>query len=80
MIVTHNRRNSNSEMDVITTAGASDYVKDGEQHINVSGLAVMVESESDLDNLVGYPPTTIAYTAGFGNMWQLDADGTWQNI
>ena len=80
MIVKHNRRNADVLIDVVTTAGASDYIKDGEKHINVSGLSVMVESSSDLANLTGYPPTTIAYTAGFGNMWQLDADGTWQSI
>lgn len=80
MIISHNRRGSQSLMDVVTSTGVSDYVKDGEQYINVSGLAVMVESESDLDNLIGYPPTSIAYTAGFGNLWQMDADGNWQSI
>lgn len=80
MIIKHNRRNAEVLMDVVTSAGASDYVKDGELHTNVSGLSVMVESQSDLASLTDYPPSTIAYTAGFGSMWQLDADGTWQSI
>ena len=80
MVIKHNRRNEDLLMDVVTSAGASDYVKDGEVHLNVSGLAVMVESSSDLTELTDYPPSTIAYTAGFGNMWQLDASGTWQSI
>ena len=80
MKVKHNRRNENLLMDVVTSAGASDYVMNGEVHMNVSGLAVMVESQSDLANLTDYPPSSIAYTAGFANMWQLDANGTWQSI
>ena len=80
MILKHNWRNAEVQMDIVTSAGASDYVKDGEIKMNVSGLAVMVESSDDLANLTNYPPTTIAYTAGFGSMWQLDADGEWQSI
>ena len=81
MIIAHKRRNNTDvQLDVVTSSGASDYVKDGEVTENVSGLAVMVESESDLANLTGYPPTSIAYTAGFGSIWQLDADGTWQSV
>ena len=81
MIINHKRRNNTDVMmDVVTSAGASDYVKNGMVTENVSGLAVMVESSSDLANLKGYPPSSIAYTAGFGSMWQLDASGVWQSI
>ena len=38
--------------------------------------SVMVSSESDLDGLTGYPSGTIAFTAGYKKMWQLDVDGT----
>ena len=41
--------------------------------------SVMVSSESDLEEL-NVEPGTVAYTAGFGNMWQMDAEGTWHAI
>ena len=40
----------------------------------------MVTDKSDLDSLSGYEPSTIAYTAGLKNIWQLGADGTWVAI
>lgn len=39
--------------------------------------AVMVTSQTDLANLPDYPAGTIAFTAGFVNMWQKDASGNW---
>lgn len=44
--------------------------------------SIMVASKSELDNITpaDIPPTSIAYTAGFKNMWQLAADGTWETI
>ena len=58
-----------------------DYTKNGQiaSTINVhSGQSsVMVESESDLASLSAYSPGTIAFTAGFTNMWQLNASGEW---
>lgn len=39
--------------------------------------AVMVKDETELTNLTGYAPGTIAFTAGYKKMWQLDFDGTW---
>ena len=44
--------------------------------------SIMVASKDDLDSITAadLPPTSIAYTAGFKNMWQLDADGVWQPI
>lgn len=41
--------------------------------------SIMVADESELAEL-NVEPGTVAYTAGFGNMWQLDAEGTWQTI
>ena len=59
----------------------TDYV-DGNGNLvkNDDAKMVMVRSKADLDVIVGYRPGTIAYTAGFKNMWQLDASGEWQAI
>lgn len=42
--------------------------------------AVMVKDETELANLTGYAPGTIAFTAGYKAMWQLDLDGNWETI
>lgn len=42
--------------------------------------AVLVSAQSDLANLPAYPAGTIAYTAGFKAMWQLDAAGSWISV
>ena len=58
-----------------------DYVDgDGDLHIHVKSPEVMITAESDLENLTGYEPSTIAFTAGYDNMWQLGADGEWHVI
>ena len=44
---------------------------------NVQGGNVMVRTQADLSSLTSYLPGTIAFTAGFVNMWQKKADGTW---
>lgn len=41
---------------------------------------VLIESENDLQELPPYPAGTIAYTAGFKVMWQLDTKGDWVSI
>ena len=59
----------------------TDYIdSDGDVHIHVKSCEVMVTAKSDLDSLSGYEPSSIAYTAGFKNIWQLGADGTWVAI
>ena len=59
----------------------TDYIdSDGDMHIHVKKCEVMVTAKSDLDSLSGYEPSTIAYTAGLKNIWQLGADGTWEAI
>ena len=58
----------------------NDVVRDGEIYAGVSAPSVMVESESDLANLPTYPAGTMAYTAGFQAMWQLDASGNWVSM
>lgn len=80
MIIKHKRRGADPMIDVVTNESAQDVVKDGEITRNVSVLTVLVESESDLDLLAEYEAGTIAYTAGFTAMWQMDADGNWATI
>lgn len=47
----------------------------------VTNKNILVESADDLENLPGdIPPGSIAYTAGFGSMWQKGIDGTWEVI
>ena len=41
---------------------------------------VLVEAQTDLAQLPTYPAGTIAYTAGFKAMWQLDTQGNWVSI
>lgn len=59
----------------------TDYV-DGNGNLvkNDDAKMVMVRNKADLDMLGSYRPGTIAYTAGFKNMWQLDASSEWQTI
>ena len=65
---------------VDTVDSVTDYVKDGVLYRNAVSSTVMVESSSDLDNLDEYEVGSIAYTAGYGSVWQKDADGTWQEV
>lgn len=59
----------------------TDYVDESGNFVkNDDTKMVMVRSKVDLDLLEGYRPGTIAHTAGFKNMWQLDAGGVWQTI
>ena len=59
----------------------TDYV-DGNGNLvkNDDAKMVMVRNKADLNMLGSYRPGTIAYTAGFKNMWQLDASSEWQTI
>ena len=56
-----------------------DFVKDGEIYRMTGAVSVMVTGQADLANL-DYAPGTIAYTAGFGKMWQLAASGSWVEL
>ena len=80
MLVKHKYGAVGEFIDVVSTVGASDYVQNGEIKKNAVAQSIMVESESDLENLTGYAAGSIAYTAGFGSMWQLDADGEWVEV
>lgn len=66
---------------ILSKIGQLDYVKDGVLHRGANTPSVMVTAESDLSELPkDYPPGTIAQTAGFKQMWQLAADGTWVSL
>ena len=62
------------DMDTDYVDGSGNLVK------NDDAKMVMVRNKADLDILGSYRPGTIAYTAGFKNMWQLDASSEWQTI
>ena len=63
------------------TVGSTSYIDgDGELVTYNSLSSVMIGDQNDLTLLSDYPPCTIAYTAGFKEMWQLDIDGTWVEI
>ena len=42
--------------------------------------AVMISSANEISTLTGYPPGTIAFTAGFKRIWQLSAEGQWVDM
>ena len=54
-----------------------DYVSNGDIYQGVQPREVMISSSSDLVLLGDYPAGSIAYTAGYGSMWQKKADNTW---
>lgn len=61
--------------------GLYDYVDDdGNLHLNNEARSVMIRTGNDLEDLDGYLPGAIAYTAGFESMWQLSADGEWVSM
>lgn len=66
--------------DKALTASTYSYIdSDGVLHTGVYSEPVMVTAETDLADL-DVAPGTIAFVAGFGTMWQVDADGSWQEI
>ena len=61
--------------------GNIDYVKNGKIITDVPCNQVMVASKSEAEStLADYPPGTIAFTAGYVNIWQKAADGTWNDF
>ena len=71
---------ANAVVDLIHDTGNTDYLLNGTIYQNAPIKCVMVSAQADLASLEGYEPGTIAYTAGFGSMWQLGLDGTWTAI
>lgn len=59
----------------------TDYVNSSGNLVkNDDAKLVMIRTSADLALLTDYRPGTIAHTAGFGSMWQLDASGNWQSM
>ena len=67
-------------VDLMNTIGDIDYVKGGEIYKHANCSCILVGSSADLTLLTGYEPGSVAFTAGFANLWQLDASGTWQSM
>ena len=68
-------------IDVVQNAGNTDYVLDGAVVKNAPMKIVLVTSKAQAEALLSeYDPGTIAYTAGFLQMWQKAADGTWADF
>lgn len=83
MIVRRNKPGTSKpyNVDLVNTASNTDFLMGGKIYKNSTAHSVLVTAKSDLSSLTAkYEPGTIAYTAGFGNMWQLDAAGTWNAI
>lgn len=58
-----------------------DFVKDGVLHRCNNATAVLLESNSDIDELPDiYPPGTTAHTPGYAKMWELDGTLAWVSI
>ena len=52
------------------------YVKDNVLYLNSPGLQIMIEEESQIDDLKGkVPPGTRFFLAGGHENWQMGADG-----
>ena len=67
------------------TVGSTDYIENDVLHIGSPIALVLVSSAADLVDLAtfrerDYKPGTIAYTAGFNQMWQKAPDGTWASF
>lgn len=68
-----------SYVDVVNTVGDMGFVKDGKLYKHSDATSIMVNSSSELASLA-CEPGSVAFTAGFENMWQLDASGQWVSI
>lgn len=54
-----------------------DYVQGNNLVMGADARTVMVGSSADLAELADLTPGSIAYTAGFADMWQKNASGAW---
>ncbi|GEM_PF-4190861 len=67
-------------IDVVQVEDAMSYIKGGEITTDSQMPSIMVESGSDLDLLANYPPGTIAFTAGYANIWQKTSANEWVTV
>lgn len=62
-------------------SGEMDFIRDDILNRGANVSSVMVNDEFDLDALNDiYTPGTVAYTAGFKKIWQLNAAGSWISV
>lgn len=64
----------------VLTGGMVDVFKDGMLTKDTPTSSILVSSQSDLANLEGITAGSIAFTAGFTNIWQLSPTGTWVEV
>lgn len=67
-------------MSKVLSGGMNDVVHGDLLVKDTPAVSVLVSAQTDLANLPAYPAGTIAYTAGFKAMWQLDASGSWISV
>lgn len=74
-------RNLSAEGSYIQDLGVMDYVQDGVLHVGAVMKCVMVPNVDALPELSAhYTPGAIAFVAGLGTKWQMDAMGEWHEI
>lgn len=67
------RQQISSEVDYVDSAG--------ELHTGANAPSILVRDENDLKGLpTTYVPGAMAFTAGFKQMWQLNAAGEWISL
>ena len=64
-------------IDFVNNSGVISYVQNGQIVKNSVVPMVLISSQSELQLLGDYAPGTIAYTAGYKQMWQKAPNGTW---
>lgn len=64
----------------VLAGGMVDVVRDGVLTKDTPTSSILVGSQSDLNSLEGITAGSIAFTAGFANMWQLSPAGTWVEV
>jgi hypothetical protein len=62
------------------TLGLHDIVMEDGIHRNEPISQILVRGSADLALLTGYGVGSVAYTPGFGKIWQLDYNGTWVEV
>ena len=81
MILKREKPSGTQLADVVYSKDATAYVKDGVVYKNAPINLVLVTSKSDAETLLtDFEPGTIAYTAGFNQMWQKAPNGSWADF
>ena len=64
-------------LDLVHNKSLMAYVDGNKIISNIPMQTILVSAHSDLENLIDYSPGTIAYTAGYRQMWQKAPNGSW---